>query len=115
MGSIHYKAIVISTVTVLFVGACTVEPTEQVVLTTPIDQVEEVDQVLESEVRKHEFVRMDEASAKLQQLRGRKNFYTAMLAASQIANLRAPSEPINRENYAHFSDNPLHCHSGQTP
>ena len=41
MGTIHYKAIVISAVTVLFVGACTVEPTDQAILTTPTDQVEE--------------------------------------------------------------------------
>ena len=58
MGSIHYKAIVISAVTVLFVGACTVEPTDQAVLTTPTDQVEELDQALESEVQRHELVRM---------------------------------------------------------
>ena len=108
MGSIHYKAIVISAVTVLFVGACTVEPTDQAVLTTPTDQIEEGDQALESEVRRHELVRKDEAPAKVQQLRGRRDFYTAMPAASGIADLRAPSEPINRENYAHFSDNPLH-------
>ena len=108
MSSIHYKAIVISAVTVLFIGACTVEPTEQAVLTTPTDQVEEVDLALESKDLRHELVRKDEVSAKLQQLRGHENFYTAMPAASQIANLRAPSEPVNRENYAHFSDNPLH-------
>jgi Ca-activated chloride channel family protein len=114
MGNIHYKAIVISAVTVLFVGACTVEPiesikpSEQAVLTTPNDPIEAMDQVLESEVRPHQLVRKEEAAAKVQQLRGRGDFYTAMPAATSIANLRAPSEPVNRENYAHFSDNPLH-------
>jgi len=33
MGRIHYTAIVISALTVLLVGACTVEPTNQAVLT----------------------------------------------------------------------------------
>jgi Ca-activated chloride channel family protein len=33
--------------------------------------------------------------------------YEAM-PASGLARLRAPVEPLNRENYAHFTDNPLH-------
>ncbi|MDH3971801.1 MAG: VWA domain-containing protein, partial [Gammaproteobacteria bacterium] len=107
MGKIHYTAIVISALTVLLVGACTVEPTDQAVRTTPTVAVEQQDPALESEVRRHELVQLDEAPARLQQLSGRRDFYTAMPAASGIAKLRAPSEPVNRENYAHFSDNPL--------
>jgi Ca-activated chloride channel family protein len=34
--------------------------------------------------------------------------FSHVMPAAEIARLRAPSEPVNRENYAHFSDNPLH-------
>ena len=108
MGKIHYIAIVISALTILLVGACTVEPTDQALRTTPTVAVEQQDLALESEVRRHELVQLDEAPARLQPLSGRRDFYTAMPAASGIAKLRAPSEPVNRENYAHFSDSPLH-------
>jgi Ca-activated chloride channel family protein len=33
--------------------------------------------------------------------------YFAALPAAKLQHLRAPSEPLNRENYAHFNDNPL--------
>ena len=53
MGKIHYIAIVISALTVLLIGACTVEPTDQAVRTTPTVAVEQQDPALESEVRRH--------------------------------------------------------------
>jgi len=111
MGSIYYKVIVVSAVTVLFVGACTVEPTDQAILTTPTAPVEQEDLAVESEVRLHEEdkrerVQAADAVARLQPAKNRMDFYRAM-PASEIVQLRAPSEPVNRENYAHFSDNPL--------
>jgi len=116
MGSIYYKTIVISAVTILFVGACTVEPTDQAILTTPTVPVEQEDLALESEVRLHEEVKLvrvpaADSVAKLSQAKNRMELYTAAPAyevAHFRTDLREPSEPVNRENYAHFSDNPLH-------
>ncbi|MEN8133543.1 MAG: von Willebrand factor type A domain-containing protein, partial [Pseudomonadota bacterium] len=112
MGSIHYNVIVISAVTVLFVGACTVEPTDQAILTTPTAPVEQEDLALNSEVRLHEEIKRERVQAAdalvpAHPSKQRFDYYTA-LPASEMAQLRAPSEPVNRENYAHFSDNPLH-------
>jgi Ca-activated chloride channel family protein len=112
MGSIHYKVIVISAIAVLFVGACTVEPTDQAILTAPTAPVEQDEPALQSEVRLHAEVRLERAqvantAARRPQVKSRMDFYSAM-PASGVAQLRAPSEPVNRESYAHFSDNPLH-------
>ena len=116
MCSIKYKIIVISAVTVLFVGACTVEPTDQATLAKPIAPVEQEDLALVPEGRVQEEARQEfvlEADtvahklARAPRAKSRMDFYAAM-PASEMAQLRAPSEPLNRENYAHFSDNPLH-------
>jgi Ca-activated chloride channel family protein len=116
MGSINYKVIVISAVTILFVGACTVEPTDQASLTSSDAPVEQAQQLPDHEVRVHEEVKRESelvadviahAAARSPQAKSRLDYYQAM-PAFEVAQLRAPSEPVNRENYAHFPDNPLH-------
>ena len=116
MGRINYKVIVISAITILFVGACTVEPTDQASLTSPGAPVEPAQQLHDREVRVREEAKRESelaadaiahTAARLPQAKGRLDFYQAM-PAFEVAQLRAPSEPVNRENYAHFSDNPLH-------
>jgi len=116
MGSINYKVIVISAVTILFVGACTVEPTDQASLTSPGAPVEQKQQLPDHEVRVREEVKLESelvadaianTAGRSPQAKSRMDFYQAM-PAFEVAQLRAPSEPVNRENYAHFSDNPLH-------
>ena len=102
MGSINHKVIVISAVTILFAGACTVEPTDQAALTTPVDPLEQKGLVLESDVRLHEEVKRERPS----QANSPRSAYKT-LQATGLAQLRVASEPLNRENYAHFSDNPL--------
>jgi Ca-activated chloride channel family protein len=109
MGSINYKVIVISAVIVLFVGACTVEPPGQVTAGAPAGQAS---QLPDSAVRLHEedkreAVPASDAAATLPPVTNRMDFYKARPVA-ELAQLHAPSEPVNRENYAHFTDNPLH-------
>ena len=116
MGSINHKIIVISAITVLLVGACTVEPTDQANLPAATVRVEPEQQLFDDEVRVVEELkreRMQETDAVASKVAGspkmkhRADLYAAM-PASNIAQLRAPSDPVNRENYAHFTDNPLH-------
>ena len=116
MGSIHYKIILIAAITVLFVGACTVEPSDQATLTTPTVPPESEQQLLDTEVRGHEEAKREQVQtadalvpevARSMKSKSRMDLYAAM-PASNMAQLRVPSEPVNRENYAHFSDNPLH-------
>ena len=102
MGSINHKVIVISAVTILFAGACTVEPTDQATRTTPVVPLEQEDLVLESDVRLYEEVKRERPS----QANSPRSAYKT-LQASGLAQLRVASEPLNRENYAHFTDNPL--------
>ena len=102
MGSINHKVIVISAVTILFAGACTVEPTDQAALTTPVDPLEQEGLALESDVRLHEEVKRERPSQA-----NSPRFAYKTLQATGLAQLRVASEPLNRENYAHFSDNPL--------
>ena len=111
MGSINHKIIVISAVTILFAGACTVEPTDQAARIKPVVPLEQEDLVLESDVRLHEEVkreRMQVADALVMpsQANSPRSAYKTM-QAYDLAQLRVASEPLNRENYAHFSDNPL--------
>ena len=102
MGSINHKVIVISAVTILFAGACTVEPTDQAARTTPVVPLEQEGLVLESDVRLHEEVKRERPS----QANSPRSAYKT-LQATGLAQLRVASEPLKRENYAHFSDNPL--------
>jgi Ca-activated chloride channel family protein len=113
MSRINYKVILVSAVAILFVGACTVEPGAQgqVNRTTAGTPVKQAHQILD-EVRVHEELvreRMRAADADVGQPQAlsQKIMYETM-PASSIAPLRVASEPLNRENYAHFSDNPLH-------
>ena len=116
MGRIYYKTIFLSAVTILFVGACTVDPTDQAIQTTPAIPVEQ--EGLKSEVRRDEetklkSVRMAESNAKVQLPESRMASYRIapsyeMASTFDVAQLRVSPEPVNRENYAHFSDNPLH-------
>jgi len=112
MGSITYNVIVISAISALFVGACTVEPSDQAGLTTATVPVEQEQQLLDADNRVHEEARREhvlaaDAVARAPQVKSRMDLYEAM-PASGMAGLRTPTEPVNRENYAHFSDNPLH-------
>jgi Ca-activated chloride channel family protein len=115
MGTINYKVIVFSAITVLVIGACTVEKADQATLTTPTVPIEQDNRPLESEVRVQEEIKrgsvvtadaVARTGARVPQVKSRM-LYEA-LPASGVAQLRAPSEPLNRENYAHVSDNPLH-------
>jgi Ca-activated chloride channel family protein len=102
MGSINHKVIVISAVTILFAGACTVEPTDQVTRTTVVVPLEQEDLASRSGLRLHEEVKRERPS----QVNSPRFAYKT-LQASGLAQLRVASEPLNRENYAHFTDNPL--------
>jgi Ca-activated chloride channel family protein len=115
MGTINYKVIVFSAITVLVIGACTVEKADQATLTTPTVPIEQDNRPLESEARVQEEIKrgsvvtadaVARTGARVPQVKSRM-LYEA-LPASGVAQLRAPSEPLNRENYAHVSDNPLH-------
>jgi Ca-activated chloride channel family protein len=116
MNSINYKVIVFSAITVMLVGACTVEPTDQAARTTVTVPVAQADRPVEPEVRQQEEIKRESrvvadaavpVTSGTPQVKSRMDFYNAMPAA-ELAQLRAPAEPVNRENYAHFSDNPLH-------
>jgi len=112
MSSINYKLIVISAITSLFVSGCMVEPPDQAVRTTPAVVVEQVQPLPASGGREQEVVRRErllEANviARSPPAESRHDFYQAM-PAFDIAALRAPVDSVNRENYAHFADNPLH-------
>ncbi len=111
MGSINHKIIVISAVTILFAGACTVEPTGQTTRTTPVVPLELEDQSPESDVRLYEEVRRERISSvdalvMPSQENSPRSAYKTMQATG-LAQLRVATEPLNRENYAHFTDNPL--------
>jgi len=115
MDIINYKVIVISVIITLFIGGCMTEPTDQASLTTTAARLEQEQQLLDSGIHVQEEVRQESvvaadavapAGARVPQAKSRLMFYEAM-PASSIAQLRAPSEPLNRENYAHFPDNPL--------
>lgn len=112
MDNINYKVIVISVMTILLVSACMVEPTDQAVRTTVTTPVEQEPRLLDSgapvqeEVKRERLLEAD-ALAGASKAKSHSMFYQAM-PASSIAQLRAPSESVNRENYAHFADNPLH-------
>jgi Ca-activated chloride channel family protein len=116
MANINHKVIVLSAITILFFGACTVEPTDQATRMAPGAPVEQDNRPLESEARLQEEVRRESyvaadaaapAKSRPPQVKSRMDYYAARPAA-ELAQLRAPSEPVNRENYAHFTDNPLH-------
>jgi len=113
MNRIDYKVILVSAVTILFAGACTVEPGGQgQVERTTADAPVRLEHRMPDEVRGHEElvrerVRAADTDARQPQAPGRKMMYEAM-PASGTASLRVASEPLNRENYARFSDNPLH-------
>lgn len=111
MSTRRYIAIAISVLAVLLAGACTVDTTDPVARKVP-GALGEQDEVATSSV-----VSAEEGA-------GRESApVTGMvLAAPQaksqlafddmrrgvgLADLRAPSEPVNREQYAHFTDNPL--------
>ncbi|MCK5480979.1 MAG: VWA domain-containing protein, partial [Gammaproteobacteria bacterium] len=111
MGSINHKIIVISAVTILLTGACTVEPTDQATRTTAIDPLEQEELVPRSEVRLYEEVKRERMSAAdalvLPSQANSPRSANKIMQAYDLAQLRVASEPLNRENYAHFSDNPL--------
>ena len=111
MGIIHHKVIVLSAVTILFAGACTVEPTDQAARTTAAVPLEQEDLVPRSGVRLYEEVKRERMSVvdvlvMPSQANSPRSAYKSMQATG-LAQLRVASEPLNRENYAHFSDNPL--------
>jgi len=111
MGSINHKVIVLSAIIILFAGACTVEPTAQESRTTPVVQVEEEDLALMFGAPLHEEVKRERMSAAdvlamPSQANSPMSAYKSMRATG-LAQLRVATEPLNRENYAHFSDNPL--------
>ena len=112
MGSLNHKVIVISTVIALFIGGCTAEPTDQATRTTPAVPVEQEAMLPESGVRLHEQGKRERLQAAdtvagLPQAKSpRFAFYDTQI--SNLIHLRVASEPVNRESYAHFSDNPLH-------
>ncbi|MGB5443461.1 MAG: VWA domain-containing protein [Gammaproteobacteria bacterium] len=111
MGKLNHKVIVLSAVIVIFSGACSVEPPGQAVLTPPLTAPEQESLLQDTDVTLREEagqqrgqvtdVRVNRPQSKL-----RMDRYAAM-PATGMAQIRAPSEPVNRENYAHFSDNPL--------
>ena len=109
MGSVNYKVIVISAVIVLSVGACTVDPPGQARVSPPPETAVLEDRRLDSEIRVHQEVGQISADAVVsaplskQRMAGRPS-----LLAAELLHLRAPVERLNRENYAHFTDNPLH-------
>jgi len=116
MGSINYKLIVISVIITLFVGGCMTEPADQAKLQTAVAVVEPEQPLPDFSIHVQEEARQESVVAAavvaqrvagVPQAKSRMMFYEAMPAAG-IAQLRAPSEPRNRENYARFSDNPLY-------
>jgi len=118
MCNINHKVIVISAIIFLLIGACTVEPTDQAILTTPVATPEQAQPLHDSGLRlqaelKREHVLAAAAVAPAPAEKSRRDFYKA-LPASDIALLRAPAAPVNRENYAHFSDNPLQSAAAAT-
>jgi Ca-activated chloride channel family protein len=115
MDTFNHKVIVISAIAVLVLGACTLEPADQAARTTPATVVEEEHGLhgtgvrVQTEPVQEAVVAADAVApveARTMQVKSRRMLEA--LPASGIAQLRAPSEPLNRENYAHFADNPLH-------
>ncbi|UCC55147.1 MAG: VWA domain-containing protein [Gammaproteobacteria bacterium] len=113
METINHKVIVISAIVVLILGACTLEPADEAARSTPATPVEEDMRPhksdVQTEIKRESSATADAVApmgARAPQVKSRA--MQEALPASGIAHLRAPSEPLNRENYAHFSDNPLH-------
>ena len=112
MGQCNHKIIVISAVIVLLVGACTVEPTDQAARVTTGVTVEQEQQLPVHGLQTREELgreRMPGADEPVPATQAKNRMdYSAAMPVAGMAQLRAPAEPVNREIYAHFSDNPLH-------
>ena len=111
MDSLNYKVIVIFAIIALFTGGCTVESTDLATRTTPVVPLEQEDLALMFGTRLHEEARRErmpgtDALVMPSQANSPGIAYKTM-QAFDLAQLRVASEPLNRENYAHFSDNPL--------
>ena len=116
MRRMNYNIVLFSMVTTLFLGGCSIEKDAPQGLTTPVPgpeaRTEQDSPPAEPEVRLDELAKVESSEmadslvAAQNVMRGRVAYEA--LPATGLAQLRAPAEPLNRENYAHFTDNPLH-------
>ena len=116
MRRLKYKIVIYSMVTTIILSGCSLEKGNPESLSTQLpglENHEEQDGPLPgSGVRLDELAKLeseDLADASLpvaQKLKRGHVAYQAM-PATGLAQLRAPAERLNRENYAHFTDNPL--------
>ena len=110
MRNFKRKLVVLTAIFVVFAGACTLEPADRTVVPDPAVPVESESPPPVTGAELKEEGRQKRASAdsaaRAPALMDRAVAFEA-LPASGLAQLRAPSEPVNRENYARFTDNPL--------
>ena len=111
MRNLNQNLVVLTAILVLFAGACTLEPADRGLVPAPAATVEEVNLPPDPGIRVQEEARREsrlsaDMAAPASKMMDHAVAYEA-IPVSVLARLRAPAEPVNRENYAHFTDNPL--------
>ena len=115
MRRINYNIVLFSMVSTLFFGGCSLERDVPEGLVTPVSgpdaRMEQDSLPAAPAVRLDELARVEsrglaDSPLAAQKVKQGRVAYAAM-PATGLAQLRAPAEPLNRENYAHFTDNPL--------
>jgi Ca-activated chloride channel family protein len=115
MRRINYNIFLFSMVSTLFFGGCSLERDVPEGLVTPVpgpdahmeqDSLPAVPEVRLDELARVESRDLADSPLAAQKVKRGRVAYEAM-PATGLAQLRAPAEPLNRENYAHFTDNPL--------
>ena len=116
MRRVKYKIVIYSMVTTIILSGCSLEKGNPESLSTQLpglENHEEQDGPLPgSGVRLDELAKLEsedlaDASLPVAQKLERGHVAYQAMPATGLAQLRAPAERLNRENYAHFTDNPL--------
>jgi len=106
------RLFVFSFVVVLLAGACSVDTTERNSLSAPLDETLTVEPVLPGEPRVERQQEADVASVLAPAPVATANVAGARKALP-VPDFRPAVEPLNREQYAHYTDNPLQRVAGQ--
>ena len=111
MRNINRKLVVLTAILVVFAGACSLETADRVAVPPPANQVEPANPTPDPVVEMKEEDRRQAGDAAYMAASAPKMMDQAVAYEAQplsgLARLRAPAEPVNRENYARFTDNPL--------
>lgn len=116
MRRLKYKIFIYSMVTTIILSGCSLEKGNPESLSTQLPGLENHEEqdgplpvpgVRLDELAKLESEDLADASLPVAQKLKRGHVAYQAMPATGLAQLRAPAERLNRENYAHFTDNPL--------